>query len=93
MSYQFLILSMMVTLKKNISISENGFLFDANTGDSYSLNETAADILLLLEEGKDENVLMQEFQKKYNVDDLSFERSYFDFINLLRHLNLILEHN
>lgn len=83
----------MVNLKKNISISENGFLFDANTGDSYSLNETAADILLLLNEGKEEADLQQEFQNKYKVDDLTFERSYFDFINLLRHLNLIIEQN
>ena len=83
----------MVTLKKNISISENGFLFDANTGDSYSLNETAADMLLLLQEGKDEAALKHDIQNKYNVDDLTFERNYFDLINLLRHMNLIIERN
>lgn len=83
----------MVTLKKNISISENGFLFDANTGDSYSLNETAADMLLLLQEEKDEATLKHDIQNKYNVDDLTFERNYFDFINLLRHMNLIIERN
>lgn len=83
----------MITLKNNISISENGFLFDANTGDSYSLNETAADLLLLLEEGKEEEDLKMTFQEKYQVDDLTFERNYFDFINLLRHLKLIIENN
>ena len=82
-----------MNLKKNISISENGFLFDANSGDSYSVNETAADILLLLQEGKDEASLKETFKEKYDVDDITFERAYFDFSNLLKHLGLLIGKN
>ena len=38
-------------LNKNIAISETGFVFDPATGDSYSLNPVASDIMQLLKSG------------------------------------------
>ena len=35
-------------LKKNIAVSETGFLFDPNTGESYNLNNTGQLIIKLL---------------------------------------------
>lgn len=77
-------------LKDNISISENGFLFDANTGDSYSVNEIAAEILKHLQEGKEESAIKVAIQESYGVDDLTFERNYYEFTNLLIHLGILL---
>ncbi len=76
-------------LKQNISISENGFLFDANTGDSYSVNEIAGKILSHLKDGKEEMEIKTAIQEEYEVDDLTFERNYYDFTNLLNHLGLL----
>ena len=76
-------------LKRNISISENGFLFDATTGDSYSVNESAADMLNLLKEGRDESEIRSSFLERYEVDPITFERNFYEFTSLLRHLGLI----
>jgi hypothetical protein len=32
-------------LKKNIAVSESGFVFDPNTGDSFSLNKIGLEIV------------------------------------------------
>lgn len=76
-------------LKKNINISENGFLFDATTGDSYSVNESASDMLSLMQEGKDEAEIRELFLDRYDVDAITFERNYYEFTSVLRHLGLI----
>ena len=39
-------------LKKNIAISESGFVFDPTSGESFSLNPIAIEILNMLKEGK-----------------------------------------
>ena len=35
-------------LKRNIAVSESGFLFDPTSGESYSLNEQGLEILNLM---------------------------------------------
>ena len=37
-------------LRKNIAISETGFVFNPTTGDSYSINEVGREILAYLKE-------------------------------------------
>jgi hypothetical protein len=80
----------MTVLKKNISVSENGFLFDATTGESYSVNETGADIIRLLNEGKSEEAIRDTFLNEYKVEPLVFERNFYEFTNLLKHMGLVL---
>ena len=41
-------------LKKNIAISDSGFLFNPSTGDSYSVNPIGTEIIELLKEGKED---------------------------------------
>jgi hypothetical protein len=38
-------------LRKNIATSESGFIFNPATGDSFSANPVAAEILLQLKQG------------------------------------------
>ncbi len=76
-------------IKKNIAISESGFVFDANSGDSYSLNNTGKDILSLLQENKNEDEIKEYIIQKYDVDASTLENNYYDFINMLSNLNLI----
>ena len=76
-------------LKKNIAISESGFVFDPSTGDSFSLNPSGREILELLSQNKQVDDIRVSLQEKYDVDDSSFERYYYDFINTLKHFNLI----
>ena len=76
-------------IKKNIAVSESGFVFDSNTGDSFSLNATGKEILNMLNENKSEEDIKLFFLKDYDVDDVTFEQNYFDFMNILINLNLV----
>jgi len=76
-------------LKKKIAVSETGFIFDPTTGDSYSLNPTAIDILTLLKEGKSEKEIKKNMIENYDVDETTFDRNYLDFIAMLRLYNMI----
>ncbi len=76
-------------LKKNIAISETGFVFDPNSGDSFSLNNIAKEIIEQLQEGKNRNEVSAFVIDKYDVDEYSFERNLDDFYGMLKHHKLI----
>ena len=76
-------------IKKNIAISESGFLFDSNTGDSFSLNETGKQIVKMLNEKKSEEKVRNYFLNNYDVEEGIFENNFYDFINMLKNLNLL----
>ncbi len=76
-------------VKKNIAVSESGFLFDSNTGDSFSLNETGKQIVKMLNENKSEEEVRNYFLNNYDVEEGTFENNFNDFINMLQNLNLL----
>ena len=39
-------------IKSNIALSDNGFVFNPSTGDSFTLNNTGKEVLILIKEGK-----------------------------------------
>ena len=75
-------------LKKNIAVSETGFLFDPNSGESFSLNETGKKILQFLKEEKSENQISEWFVKNYEVDQSTFENNFNDFITVLQNFRI-----
>ncbi len=76
-------------LKKNIAVSESGFVFDPNSGESYSLNPTGREILNLLSEGKTGEDIKGLLMDKYDVNPSTFNLYFDDFVQMLRHYNLI----
>ncbi len=76
-------------IKKNIAVSESGFLFDSNTGDSFSLNETGKQIVKMFNENKSEEEVRNYFLNNYDVEEGIFENNFYDFINMLQNLNLL----
>ena len=76
-------------LKKNIAISETGFVFDPSSGDSFTLNNIGKEILELLQAGKTKSDISFELLNKYDTDEYTFERNYEDFVEMLFHHNLI----
>lgn len=58
---------------KNMSFSEQGFLFDQVTGLTYTLNKTGALIFKYLQEDKPIQEIVDILYEKYNIlkDDLS----------------------
>ena len=79
-------------LKKNIALSESGFVFDPSTGDSYSLNEQALDIVRMMNDDRTVEEITEYMTATYDVDRAGFEKYYFDFIGMLRQ-NRLLEEN
>jgi hypothetical protein len=76
-------------LKKNIAVSESGFVFDPNTGDSFSLNKIGLEIVDKLRQGRPDIEIIPELQEKYEIDRASLEKYYFDFISMLQYYQLI----
>ncbi|MGA2298879.1 MAG: PqqD family protein [FCB group bacterium] len=76
-------------LKKNIAASETGFIFNPSTGDSFSTNEIGSEILMLMKENKSNSDIENYILDKYDIDSVTFERDYEDFISLLQNHNLL----
>lgn len=76
-------------LKKNIAISETGFVFNPLTGDSFSTNEVGASIIQQLKEGKDGDTIKNYILENYNIDEDGFEKDYYDFTIVLKNYKLI----
>ncbi|HTB31812.1 MAG TPA: PqqD family protein [Bacteroidia bacterium] len=76
-------------LKKNLALSDSGFVFDPSTGDSFSTNPIGLEIIRMLKEGKTANDIKSQIIKTYMTDDVSFEKDYYDFVNMLSKHNLV----
>jgi hypothetical protein len=75
-------------LKKNIAVSKSGFIFNPSTGDSYTVNQIAAEILELLKENKSLDDIKQGILKNYEVDEKSLDEDLTDFSGHLLQLRL-----
>ncbi len=76
-------------LKKNIAVSESGFIFNPGNGDSFSVNDIGAEIIRLLQENKQINEISAAISSKYEVEKNQMEKDMDDFISLLFSFNLL----
>lgn len=79
-------------IKGNIALSENGFVFNPFTGDSFTLNNTGKEVLILIKEGKNIDQITELMSEKYDVDRITLERYLADFMNDLSVNNLMEEY-
>lgn len=75
-------------LKKNIALSDSGFVFDPATGNSFTTNPIGLEIIRLLKSGKSQKEISVHILKAYETDEISFEKDYYDFIMMLGKLKL-----
>lgn len=78
----------MLKIKKNIAISDSGFVFDPLSGESFSLNPIGLEILNLVKNGQSFEGISKQIVEKYEVDAETFERYFYDFIATLKLFNL-----
>jgi hypothetical protein len=76
-------------LKKEVALSDTGFLLNPNTGESYSLNPLGVEILKLLNDGKDVQELPGLLSQVYDVTQSTLEKDIQDFIGIMQQFNLI----
>ncbi len=80
-------------ISEEVKISDNGFVFNSKTGDSFSLNPFGLEMIKSIKEGKDFEILKNEILQKYDVDDLTFEKDYYEFCALLKHHQIVVQDN
>lgn len=78
--------------KRNLAISETGFIFNPETGESYTTNPIGFEVISLLREGKNLDDIKQTLMEVYDVDEDTFKKDYFDFIKMLEHHQLVETH-
>jgi len=76
-------------IRKNIAISETGFVFNPTTGDSYSINQVGQEILGYLGDNKSPDEITSLMTKDYEIDSQSFEKYFYDFISMLKQFELL----
>lgn len=76
-------------LRENIAVSESGFLFDPNSGESFSVNASGREILRLLSKGMSIAEIETSVRSEFDIEEKTFNRYMDDFLHTLRRLNLI----
>ncbi len=78
-----------MNVRKNIAISDEGFLFNPSTGDSFSTNPIGAELINLLKKNVSTEEIVEIIYQKYDVDRLLFERDLEDFMIQLKDFNVL----
>jgi hypothetical protein len=80
-------------IKKNVAISESGYIFNPTTGESFSVNPIGIEIFNLIKEEKSYEEISKTVLAKYNTDEDTFEKDYHDFVGMLNQYLLIEKEN
>lgn len=76
-------------VRKNIATSEEGFLFNPTTGDSFSTNKIGTEIIRLLKTDSNTNAVVDAICEKYDVDKSLFERDLEEFSLQLKEFSIL----
>lgn len=76
-------------VRKNIATSEEGFLFNPTTGDSFSTNAIGAEIILLMKKDIPVNEVVNTICEKYDVDKALFECDLEEFTLQLKDYSIL----
>ncbi len=76
-------------IKKNVAISDSGFIFNPDTGESFSANPIGLEMLEMLRNGREYEEIRKDILDKYKSDKDTVEKDYHDFITMLKQYNLI----
>jgi hypothetical protein len=76
-------------IKKNIATNEFGFIFNPATGDSFSSNTTAAEVIQFMKENKSLTEIKALLFEKYEVEKNTLEKDLEEFVSMLKQNNLL----
>lgn len=75
-------------IKRNIALSDTGFVFNPSSGDSFSTNPIGMEIIKMMKENKTKDDIKKYILNTYMTDEATFEKDFYDFGNMLAKLNL-----
>ncbi|MCP4121443.1 MAG: PqqD family protein [Bacteroidetes bacterium] len=70
-------------IKKNVALSDSGFLFNPATGDSFSVNPIGQEIIKMIQEGKENQSIIDTIVEEYMIDGNTVEKDLYDFNKML----------
>ncbi len=76
-------------IRKNIATSDEGFIFNPATGDSFSTNPIGAEIIALLKDDKSTDEIIAAICEKYYVEEVQFEKDLDDFVAQLKESSIM----
>ncbi|MBI5660840.1 MULTISPECIES: PqqD family protein [Ignavibacterium] len=79
------------SVPETLAVSDSGFLFLPNTGETFTLNLVGKEILNLLQDGLSEEEIVKHMLDRYDIDERSLEKDLSDFIMQLRKYSIIKE--
>lgn len=80
-------------ISEEVKISDNGFVFNSKTGDSFSLNPSGLEMIKMISANKDFDEIRSFFLEKYQVEELNFEKDFYEFCALLKHHQITVHGN
>ena len=70
-------------IRKNIALSDSGFIFNPSSGDSFTTNPIGLEIIRMLKDDKPKSAIKSYILQTYATDEATFEKDFYDFINQL----------
>ncbi len=78
-------------IKKDVAISDSGFVFNPATGESFTVNPTGIELFNYLKDGKSYEEIRDLMLEKYDTNEATFEKDYQDFVAIMEYNNLLEE--
>lgn len=75
-------------IKKEIAISDSGFVFNPSSGESFTANSIGIEMFHYIKEGKSYDEIRELVLDKYDTNEAAFEKDYQDFTAILEYNNL-----
>ena len=70
-------------IKRNIALSDSGFVFNPSTGDSFSTNPIGLQIIRMLKDDSTYDEIKEEVLSTYATDEEIFEADFKEFVDIL----------
>lgn len=75
-------------IKKNIAVSDSGFIFNPATGESFSVNPIGIKVFQMLKDQKTKEEIAKVFLEEYDVSEGNLDNDLHDFIGLVEYYQL-----
>ena len=75
-------------IRENLAVSDNGFVFDPETGESFTVNAVGVEIIQQLQKDSNQEELIRKMVEEYEIDSLALEKSISDFLTMMQEFKL-----
>ena len=76
-------------IKKDVAVSDSGFVFNPTTGESYSVNPIGMEIIKMMKLGKTTEEISEVILENYNVEETTVDKDLNDFFEMLNLSNVL----